>query len=66
MEDLRLQEPSNPNNWLYEEVSSNERNFALNVYLGKDAEPWHECTNAEKIAWEEAHRVAEPIEPIEQ
>lgn len=61
MNELRLQEPSNPNNWLYEAISENERNFSKSVYLGISAEPWLECTNEEKIAWEEEHKPEEPI-----
>jgi hypothetical protein len=41
------------------------RNFVKSVYLGATAEPWAECTEAEKLAWEEAHKVEE-LEPIEQ
>ena len=42
------------------------RNFVKSVYLGNNAEPWHECTDEEKTAWEEEHKVEEPTEPIEQ
>lgn len=35
------------------------RNFAKSVYLGVTAEPWAECTNDEKLAWEEAHKMEE-------
>lgn len=36
------------------------RNFVKSVYLGNNAEPWSECTDAEKTAWEEAHKVEQP------
>jgi hypothetical protein len=35
------------------------RNFVKSVYLGNNAEPWSECTDAEKTAWEEAHKVVD-------
>ena len=66
MENLRLQEPYNSNDWLYEVVSDTERNFAKSVYLGVNADPWLECTNEEKLAWEEAHKPVEPTEEPEQ
>lgn len=28
------------------------RNFVKSVYLGSNAEPWAECTDEEKTAWE--------------
>lgn len=36
------------------------RNFVKSVYLGNNAEPWAECTNEEKLAWEELNKVEEP------
>lgn len=33
-----------------EEVET--RNFVKSIYLGVTAEPWAECTNEEKLAWE--------------
>ena len=41
------------------------RNFVKSVYLGNNAEPWSECTNEEKLAWEEAHKPEEP-QPLEE
>lgn len=38
------------------------RNFVKSVYLGNNAEPWSECTDAEKTEWEDAHKVGD--EPI--
>ena len=40
------------------------RNFVKSIYLGVTAEPWSECTNKEKLAWEEAHKEAEPTEEV--
>ena len=45
---------------IMEEVES--RNFVKSVYLGNNAEPWDECTDTDKTAWEEALKVAE--EPV--
>ena len=41
------------------------RQFVRSAYLGNNAEPWQECTDAEKEKWEEAARQRE-VEPIEQ
>lgn len=38
------------------------RNFVKSVYLGAGAEPWAECTDAEKLAWEDARKVVD--EPV--
>lgn len=38
------------------------RNFAKSVYLGANADPWSECTDEEKTAWEQSHQVVD--EPI--
>lgn len=38
------------------------RSFHPSVYLGKDDTPYLECTNEEKLAWEEAHKPEEPQE----
>ena len=53
---LRIQTPSQPDNWLYEDRGENDRYFTKLVYLGHNAPEWPECTDAEKIAWEEAHK----------
>lgn len=59
---LRKQTPEAPNEWLYEVVEENgeeKREFKPFVYLGKNAEPWPECTEQERqdwqTAWDEAH-----------
>lgn len=52
---LRKQTPTAPNEWLYlssMEDSKESRNFVASVYLGANTEPWNECTNDEKLAWE--------------
>jgi hypothetical protein len=40
------------------------RSFHPSVYLGKDDAPYSECSNEEKLAWEEANKEAEPTEEV--
>lgn len=40
------------------------RNFVKSVYLGNSAEPWSECTDEEKTAWEYSREEVQE-EPIE-
>ena len=63
MKKLRIQKPIPPNEWLYEENEIGNRNFIREIILGVDAQPWQECTDAEKVKWEEEHK---PLEPIEE
>lgn len=35
------------------------RQFVRSAYLGNNADPWSECTDAEKTAWEAAQRKKE-------
>jgi hypothetical protein len=37
------------------------RSFHPSVYLGKDDAPYSECTNEEKLAWEEANKPEEQV-----
>ena len=60
MNDIRKQEPSTPDNWLYRDFSENDRVFAKVVYLGINDTEWLECTDAEKRKWEEDHPQPEP------
>lgn len=62
MNDLRPQTPSQPDNWLHDSKPDYTRYFTKLVYLGKDAEPWAECTNEEKEKWEREHPQPEPPE----
>ena len=39
--------------WLYHDEPDGNRIFKKEVYLGKNAEPWPECTDEEKEKWEE-------------
>lgn len=63
MNEIRKQEPSRPENWLHDSAQDYTRIFSKLVYLGKDAEPWAECTNEEKEAWEREHPQPEPENP---
>lgn len=49
----RVQTPTPPNEWLYQDQSEDFRYFTKRVLLGKNAEPWPECTDEEKEKWEE-------------
>lgn len=62
MNDLRPQTPSQPDNWLHDGAQDYTRIFSKLVYLGKDAEPWAECTTEEKEQWEREHPQPEPPE----
>lgn len=57
---LRIQRPTPPNEWLYEDRGENDRYFTTIVFLGKNAQPWAECTNDEKEEWEREHPQPEP------
>ena len=63
---LRIQRPTPPNEWLYEDRGENERYFTTIVYLGAHAEPWAECTNEEKEEWEREHQPEVEPENSEQ
>lgn len=56
---LRTQIPTAPNEWLYQDEGG-DRYFTTFVHLGKEEPKWAECTEAEKLAWEEAHKPEEP------
>lgn len=67
---LRIQTPSVEGNWLYQDRGENDRYFTKKVILGKHEPKWVECTNEEKIAWEEEHKPEqkpkpETVEPVE-
>ena len=50
--------------WLYQDDNVNDkvvRTFASQVMNADDS--WHECTDAEKQKWEEAHKLTDPPEP---
>lgn len=60
----RVQTPTPPNAWCYQDQGENYRYFTKRVLLGHDAEPWPECTNEEKEQWEHDHS-PELLEPEE-
>lgn len=48
----RVQTPTPPNEWCYQDQGENFRYFTKRVLLGKDAEPWNECTNNYKEGYD--------------
>ena len=60
---LRIQRPTPPNEWLYEDRGEDNRYFTTIVLLGKNAESWAECTNEEKEEWEHEHEPEPNPEP---
>lgn len=52
-------ESADEGKWLYKDEQE-ERLFRDVVYLGKDTEPWPECTDEEKQQWEEEHPQPSP------
>lgn len=60
-------EYSDDGKWLYQDRGENDRYFTNVVYLGKDEEPWKECTDEEKHEYEKSKEpVSETVEPVEQ
>ena len=55
-------EYSDEGKWLYQERGENDRYFTTFVWLGKDENPWPECSNEEREQWEDEHK-HEPLEP---
>ena len=53
--ETRTQYPTPPNEWLHDGAPDYTRIFTDYVILGKEAEPWFECTTAEKEQWEAEH-----------
>ena len=62
---MREQTPKNPDNWLFRDLSEDNRLFKKKVYLGKNDTEWEECTDEDKKAWEAAHPIEEPTEPVQ-
>lgn len=63
---LRIQTPTTPENWLYRDLSEENRVFSKKVYLGKNDTEWDECTNEDKLQWETEHPIEEPTEPVQE
>ena len=62
---MKKQTTTEPNNWLYIE-DNNGRQFFKEAYLADAQTEYPECTDAEKQAWEEAHKPEEPQQAEEQ
>jgi len=56
------QNPTPPNEWLYKDITENDRRFSPFVIRPENSQPWAECTNAEKEQWEADHPQPEPDE----
>lgn len=54
-----VQRPTPPNSWLW---SGDEKSkyFTDCVIRPVESKPWSECTDKEKLAWEETHKPEEP------
>ena len=69
----RVQTPDEGFDWLYKDQADEPRMFRHEVGLPPMAEPWLQCTDADKVAyeqqWEAEHREPEPepetLEPEE-
>ena len=51
-----VQRPSEGYDWLYEDRADDDRYFTTVVYRPEGTDPWLECTDADKQAWEDEHR----------
>lgn len=58
----RVQTPTPPNEWCYQDQGEDFRYFTKKVILGANAEPWAECTTEEKTAYEEEWAATHPEE----
>ena len=58
----RVQTPTPPNEWCYQDQGENFRYFTKKVILGANAEPWAECTDEEKTAYEAEWAATHPKE----
>ena len=56
----RVQTPDEGFDWLYKDQEGEPRMFRHEVGLPPEAEPWGQCTDADKVAWEEEHPDVEP------
>lgn len=63
--------PESPNTWVYRDHDDDllpdgtpRRQYEPSVSVRIEDEPlWHECTDADKVAWESAHLPQEPESP---
>lgn len=56
----RIQRVTNPDNWLYLDMSENDRVFRKEARLTASQPDLPECTNEEKEEWERQHPQPEP------
>ena len=61
----RVQTPTPPNEWLYQDQGENFRYFTKKVLLGEGAEPWHDCTEADRLAYEAEWNAQHPEPEVE-
>lgn len=52
----RIQIPSNPDNWLYQDWDENTRIFTKEAFLAPNQADLPECTNEGKEQWEKEHQ----------
>ena len=60
----RVQTPTPPNEWCYQDQGENFRYFTKKVILGANAEPWAECTESDRLAYEEEWAASHPTEEV--
>ena len=58
----RVQTPTPPNEWCYQDQGEDFRYFTKKVILGANAEPWAECTESDRLAYEEEWAATHPEE----
>ena len=51
---MKIQRPTNESDWLYQDVNE-DRWFTKEACLPDNAADLPECTDAEKVAWEDEH-----------
>lgn len=57
---MKEQLPIPPNEWLFKDDEDGYRNFYRAITMPTDATLLQECTNDEKLAWEELNKQEEP------
>ena len=60
----RVQTPTPPNEWCYQDQGEDFRYFTKKVILGANAEPWAECTESDRLAYEEEWAASHPTEEV--
>ena len=60
MNGSKVQRPTPPNEWLHNGAEDYTRIFTDYIIRPEAAEPWAECTTAEKEQWEAEHPQPEP------